>query len=87
GWGMTVTLGVPKAKTKITAHYGLLMSGKSLKGSLFGGWKPKSKIPLVDMYQRKAHCKEHFEDEEQHLLPQLEDIGLSEERQGSSVWK
>ncbi|KAF6153409.1 hypothetical protein GIB67_003599 [Kingdonia uniflora] len=54
GWGVTVTLGVPKTKPEITAHYGLLLSGKTLKGSLFGGWKPKSEIPLlVDMYQRK----------------------------------
>ncbi|KAF6137099.1 hypothetical protein GIB67_030863 [Kingdonia uniflora] len=64
------------------------LEGKLLKGSLFGGWKPKSEILLlVDMRQRKVHCKEHFEDEEQHLPPLLEDIGLSEGRQGSSVWK
>ncbi|XP_043717350.1 alcohol dehydrogenase-like 6 [Telopea speciosissima] len=54
GWGLTVTLGVPKVKPEVTAHYGLLLSGRTLKGSLFGGWKPKSDLPsLVDMYLKK----------------------------------
>ncbi|XP_051136593.1 alcohol dehydrogenase-like 6 [Andrographis paniculata] len=54
GWGVTVTLGVPKEKPQVEAHHGLLLSGRTLKGSLFGGWKPKSDIPsLVDMYLRK----------------------------------
>ncbi|XP_065881680.1 alcohol dehydrogenase-like 6 [Euphorbia lathyris] len=54
GWGLTVTLGVPKVKPEISAHYGLLLSGRTLRGSLFGGWKPKSDLPsLVDMYMKK----------------------------------
>lgn len=54
GWGLTVTLGVPKLKPEVTAHYGLLLTGRTLTGSLFGGWKPKSEIPsLVEMYLRK----------------------------------
>ncbi|XP_011035415.1 PREDICTED: alcohol dehydrogenase-like 6 [Populus euphratica] len=54
GWGLTVTLGVPKVKPEVTAHYGLFLSGRTLKGSLFGGWKPKSDLPsLVDMYMNK----------------------------------
>ncbi|GMH16095.1 hypothetical protein Nepgr_017936 [Nepenthes gracilis] len=54
GWGLTVTLGVPMVKPEITAHYALFLSGKTLKGSLFGGWKPKSDLPkLVDMFMRK----------------------------------
>ncbi|XP_022851939.1 alcohol dehydrogenase-like 6 [Olea europaea var. sylvestris] len=51
GWGLTVTLGVPKVKPEITAHYGLLLTGRTLTGSLLGGWKPKSDLPsLVNMY-------------------------------------
>ncbi|KAL8200037.1 hypothetical protein R6Q57_011376 [Mikania cordata] len=51
GWGVTVTLGVPKTKPDVTAHYGLFLTGRTLKGSLFGGWKPKSDVPsLIDMY-------------------------------------
>ncbi|XP_058090237.1 alcohol dehydrogenase-like 6 [Magnolia sinica] len=54
GWGLTVTLGVPKVKPEFSAHYALLLGGRTLKGSLYGGWKPKSEIPsLVDMYTRK----------------------------------
>ncbi|XP_072987161.1 alcohol dehydrogenase-like 6 [Typha latifolia] len=54
GWGLTVTLGVPKVKPEVGAHYALLLSGRTLKGTLFGGWKPKSDLPsLVDKYMRK----------------------------------
>ncbi|KAK6921331.1 Alcohol dehydrogenase, N-terminal, partial [Dillenia turbinata] len=61
GWGTTVTLGVPKVKPDITAHYGLFLTGRKLIGSLFGGWKPKSEIPLlVDMYLRKEIHVDEF---------------------------
>ncbi|XP_023519802.1 alcohol dehydrogenase-like 6 [Cucurbita pepo subsp. pepo] len=54
GWGLTVTLGVPKVNPELTAHYGVFLSGRTLKGSLFGGWRPKSDLPsLVDMYTKK----------------------------------
>lgn len=54
GWGLTVTLGVPKVNPEMKAHFSLLLSGRSLKGSLFGGWKPKSDLPeLVSMYMRR----------------------------------
>ncbi|KAF5468724.1 hypothetical protein F2P56_012858 [Juglans regia] len=54
GWGMTVTLGVPKVNPEMKAHYSLFLTGRTLKGSLFGGWKPKSDLPsLVDMYIKK----------------------------------
>ncbi|KFK27741.1 hypothetical protein AALP_AA8G423200, partial [Arabis alpina] len=54
GWGMTITLGVPKVKPEVSAHYGLFLSGKSLKGTLFGGWKPKSDLPsLIEKYMNK----------------------------------
>ncbi|GKD42328.1 alcohol dehydrogenase-like 6 protein, partial [Tanacetum coccineum] len=32
GWGVTVTLGVPKVKPEVTAHYGLFLTGRTLKG-------------------------------------------------------
>lgn len=52
---MTVTLGVPKVKPEVTAHYGLFLTGRTLRGSLFGGWKPKSDLPLlVDMYLKEV---------------------------------
>lgn len=58
GWGLTVSLGVPKGKPEVSAHYGLLLSGRTLKGSLFGGWRPKSDIPLlVEKYANKVIWK------------------------------
>lgn len=62
GWGVTVTLGVPKVKPEVTAHYGILLMGRTLKGSLFGGWRPKSDIPsLVDMYiEKKIQIDEYI---------------------------
>lgn len=54
GWGLTVTLGVPKINPEISAHYSAFLSGRTLKGSLFGGWKPKSDLPsLVEKYMNE----------------------------------
>uniref|UniRef100_A0A0D6QVD7 Enoyl reductase (ER) domain-containing protein n=1 Tax=Araucaria cunninghamii TaxID=56994 RepID=A0A0D6QVD7_ARACU len=54
GWGMAIIVGVPRSKMEFSAHYGTLLSGRTLKGTLLGGWKPKSDLPLlVDMYLRK----------------------------------
>ncbi|CAN1265790.1 Alcohol dehydrogenase-like 6 [Linum perenne] len=61
GWGTTVTLGVPKSKPEVSAHYGLLLTGRTLKGTLFGGWRPKSDLPsLVDMYMNKEIKVDEF---------------------------
>ncbi|KAK4370775.1 hypothetical protein RND71_010250 [Anisodus tanguticus] len=74
GWGLTVTLGVPKLNPMVTAHYGLLLTGRTLTGSLFGGWKPKSEIPsLVDMYLKKEI---EIDDLITHNLP-FEDINTA----------
>ncbi|KAH9781096.1 Alcohol dehydrogenase-like 6 [Citrus sinensis] len=55
GWGLAVTLGVPKLKPEVAAHYGLFLSGRTLKGSLFGGWKPKTDLPsLVNSFYQLA---------------------------------
>lgn len=71
GWGLTVTLGVPKENPQISAHYGVFLSGKTLKGSLFGGWRPKSDLPsLVDKYLNKEIKVDEFVT---HNLP-FEDI-------------
>ncbi|XLR44142.1 hypothetical protein HN51_028231 [Arachis hypogaea] len=54
GWGLTVTLGVPKVNPEMSTHYGLFLMGRTLKGYLFGGWKPKSDLPLlVEKYVNK----------------------------------
>jgi alcohol dehydrogenase len=52
---VTVALGVPRLKPKISAHYSLFLRGRNLKGSIFGGWKPKSDLPsLVEKYMNKV---------------------------------
>ncbi|XP_038992581.1 alcohol dehydrogenase-like 6 [Hibiscus syriacus] len=71
GWGLTVTLGVPKVKPEIESHYSAFLSGKTLKGSLFGGWKPKSDLPeLVNKYMNQEIQIDEFIT---HNLP-FEDI-------------
>ncbi|CAN1200615.1 Alcohol dehydrogenase-like 6 [Linum perenne] len=54
GWGTTVTLGVPKSKLEVSAHYGLLLTRRTLKGTLFGGWRPKSDLPFVSRNEIKV---------------------------------
>ncbi|CAH9120995.1 unnamed protein product [Cuscuta epithymum] len=67
GWGLTVTLGVPKTKPEISGHFRFFLTGRRLTGSLFGGWKPKSDIPsLVDMYLNKEI---HIDELITHNLP------------------
>ncbi|GLT46548.1 hypothetical protein SLA2020_202920 [Shorea laevis] len=71
GWGLTITLGVPKVKPEVAAHYGLFLTGRTLRGSLFGGWKPKTDLPsLVDKYINKEI---QIDDFITHNLP-FEDI-------------
>ncbi|KAK1381375.1 S-(Hydroxymethyl)glutathione dehydrogenase [Heracleum sosnowskyi] len=71
GWGLTVTLGVPKSNPEVKAHFSTFLSGKTLKGSMFGGWKPKSDIPsLIQMYlNQEIQVDEYIS----HNMP-LEDI-------------
>ncbi|OMP09735.1 Alcohol dehydrogenase superfamily, zinc-type [Corchorus olitorius] len=74
GWGLTVTLGVPKVKPEIAAHYSAFLSGKTLKGTLFGGWKPKSDLPsLVEKYMNEEIQIDEFIT---HNLP-FEDINTA----------
>ncbi|KAK4429465.1 Alcohol dehydrogenase-like 7 [Sesamum alatum] len=48
GWGKTVVLGVDKPGAQLTlSSFEVLHRGKALLGSLFGGLKPKSDIPIL----------------------------------------
>ncbi|KAI3941697.1 hypothetical protein MKX01_018287 [Papaver californicum] len=54
GLGCDFTLGVPKVNPETKTHYGLLLSGKTLKGSL-------SDLPsMVDMYMKKEIQVDEF---------------------------
>ncbi|NXI16567.1 ADH1 dehydrogenase, partial [Irena cyanogastra] len=53
-YGVSVIVGVPPAAQKITFDPMLLFTGRSWKGSVFGGWKSKDEIPkLVADYMKK----------------------------------
>ena len=52
---MAVLIGVPSGKMELSAHYGPLLNGRTLKGTLLGGWKTRSELPmLVEMYMKKV---------------------------------
>ncbi|XP_051139923.1 alcohol dehydrogenase-like 7 [Andrographis paniculata] len=62
GWGKTVVLGVDKPGAQLTfGSFDVLHLGKSIMGSLFGGLKPKSDIPiLIQRYLDKELELEKF---------------------------
>ncbi|KAK2997934.1 hypothetical protein RJ639_025709 [Escallonia herrerae] len=48
GWGKTVVLGVDKPGSQLNfSSFEVLHHGKTLSGSLFGGLKPKSDVPIL----------------------------------------
>ncbi|KAK6131402.1 hypothetical protein DH2020_034845 [Rehmannia glutinosa] len=48
GWGKTVVLGVDRPGAQLTfSSFEVLHLGKTIMGSLFGGLKPKSDIPIL----------------------------------------
>ncbi|NWW32870.1 ADH1 dehydrogenase, partial [Panurus biarmicus] len=54
-YGVSVIVGVPPAAQKITFDPMLLFTGRSWKGSVFGGWKSKDAVPkLVADYMKKT---------------------------------
>ncbi|XP_066174000.1 alcohol dehydrogenase 1 [Sylvia atricapilla] len=54
-YGVSVIVGVPPAAQNITFDPMLLFTGRSWKGSVFGGWKSKDAVPkLVADYMKKT---------------------------------
>ncbi|KAL5557775.1 hypothetical protein UlMin_033986 [Ulmus minor] len=62
GWGKTIMVGVDKPGTKLSLNsFDVLHKGKSLMGSLYGGLKPKSDIPiLLERYVNKELQLDEF---------------------------
>ncbi|XP_015884103.3 alcohol dehydrogenase-like 7 [Ziziphus jujuba] len=62
GWGKTIVLGVDKPGSQVALpSNAILQSGKILIGSLFGGLKPKSDIPvLLKRYTNKELHLDEF---------------------------
>merc|ERR1712060_671838 len=53
GWGTSVVIGVAAAGKEIATRPFQLITGRTWKGSAFGGWKSKPQVPeLCDRYMR-----------------------------------
>merc|ERR1719160_881194 len=53
GWGVSCVIGVAAAGKEISTRPFQLVTGRSWKGTAFGGWKSKPQVPaLVDSYLR-----------------------------------
>merc|ERR1719291_1441497 len=51
GWGVSVVVGVAAAGEEIATRPFQLVTGRTWKGTAFGGWKSKPQVPmLVDLY-------------------------------------
>lgn len=51
GWGQSVVIGVAAAGQEISTRPFQLVTGRSWKGTAFGGWKSKPQVPmLLDLY-------------------------------------
>jgi len=51
GWGVSVVIGVAAAGKEISTRPFQMVTGRSWKGTAFGGWKSKPQVPmLVDLY-------------------------------------
>ncbi|VDP86001.1 unnamed protein product [Echinostoma caproni] len=51
GWGVSVIIGVAASGQEISTRPFQLVTGRTWKGSAFGGWKSRDSVPkLVDSY-------------------------------------
>jgi len=53
GWGVSVVVGVAAAGQEISTRPFQLVTGRTWKGTAFGGWKSRPQVPiLVDLYMK-----------------------------------
>merc|ERR1712084_58354 len=53
GWGVSVVIGVAAAGKEISTRPFQLITGRTWKGTAFGGWKSKPQVPeLCDRYMK-----------------------------------
>ena len=61
GWGVSVIIGVAGAGQEIATRPFQLVTGRSWKGTAFGGWKSRDQVPgLVEKYLRKELMVDEF---------------------------
>lgn len=55
GWGVAVLVGVPHKDDQFKTHPMNFLSEKTLKGTFFGNYKPRTDLPnVVEMYMKKV---------------------------------
>lgn len=60
GWGVAVLVGVPNKDDAFKTHPINVLNEKTLKGTFFGNYKPRSGIPsVVEMYMNKVSWLHH----------------------------
>nr|ABL74264.1 alcohol dehydrogenase ADH1 [Triticum urartu] len=61
GWGVAVLVGVPHKDAEFKTHPMNLLNERTLKGTFFGNFKPRTDLPnVVEMYMRKELEVEKF---------------------------
>lgn len=61
GWGVSVIVGVAPSGTEISTRPFQLVTGRTWKGTAFGGWKSVESAPkLVDAYMQKELMIDEF---------------------------
>lgn len=61
GWGVSVIVGVAAAGTEISTRPFQLVTGRTWKGTAFGGWKSVDSVPqLVQRYLKKELLIDEF---------------------------
>ncbi len=61
GWGQSVIIGVAGAGQEIATRPFQLVTGRTWKGTAFGGWKSRDQVPnLVEKYLRKELKVDEF---------------------------
>ncbi|XP_077292393.1 alcohol dehydrogenase class-3 Fdh [Arctopsyche grandis] len=61
GWGVSVIVGVAAAGQEISTRPFQLVTGRTWKGTAFGGWKSRDSVPkLVDDYMNKKLLLDEF---------------------------
>ncbi|KAJ4867809.1 Alcohol dehydrogenase class-P [Raphanus sativus] len=69
GWGVAVLVGVPSKDDAFKTHPMNLLNERTLKGTFFGNYKPKTDIPgVVEKYMNKELELEKFITQQSHSL-------------------
>jgi S-(hydroxymethyl)glutathione dehydrogenase/alcohol dehydrogenase len=61
GWGVSVIIGVAGAGQEIATRPFQLVTGRTWKGTAFGGWKSRDQVPvLIEKYLKKELKVDEF---------------------------